>query len=153
MGTPTGEILHLARARKQHLWTADRRRRHGLDAQDDCWLCDQEHAETADHLLANCCFAKELWWSVLSWMSGWTALALFRNLCSFTLGGITSGGCRSRKDGEVWTHLSCSSSGLCGKSVMPVTLIATPLVCMRSKCRSRLTSSSGSVQAPHALVV
>ena len=65
LGTQRVEIFTKL-ALKQRLWTADRRRRHGLDAQDDCWLCDQEHAETADHLLANCCFAKELWWSVLS---------------------------------------------------------------------------------------
>lgn len=53
---------------KQRLWTADRRRRHGLDAHDDCWLCDQEHG-TADHLLVNCSYAKEIWWSILSWMN------------------------------------------------------------------------------------
>jgi len=54
-------------ALKQRLWTADRRRRHGLDAHDICWLCDQEQ-ETADHLLVNCSFAKQIWWNMLSWM-------------------------------------------------------------------------------------
>jgi hypothetical protein len=29
--------------------------------------CDQE-LETTDHLLVNCCFAKEIWWNSLSWM-------------------------------------------------------------------------------------
>jgi hypothetical protein len=52
---------------KQRLWTADRRRRHNLDAHDTCWLCDQEF-ETADHLLANCSSAKQIWWNTLSWM-------------------------------------------------------------------------------------
>ena len=46
---------------------ADRRRRHGLEAHDTCWLCDQE-AETVDHLRVNCSFAKVIWWNLLSWM-------------------------------------------------------------------------------------
>jgi len=54
-------------ALKQRLWTADRRRRHGLDAHDNCWFCDQE-LETTNHMLVNCSFAKEIWWTVLSWM-------------------------------------------------------------------------------------
>jgi len=54
-------------ALKCRLWTADRRRRHGLDAHDECWLCDQE-PETADHLLINCSFAKDIWWNSLSWL-------------------------------------------------------------------------------------
>jgi len=52
-------------ALKRRLWTADRRRRHGLDAHDKCWLCDQE-PETTDHLLINCSFAKTIWWHSLS---------------------------------------------------------------------------------------
>jgi len=54
-------------ALKQRLWTADRRRRHNLDAHDTCWLCDQE-AETVDHMLISCSFAKVIWWNILSWM-------------------------------------------------------------------------------------
>jgi len=54
-------------ALKSRLWTADRRRRHSLDAHDPCWLCDQE-AETVDHLLVNCSFAKIIWWNLTSWM-------------------------------------------------------------------------------------
>ena len=54
-------------ALKQRLWTADRRRRHNLDAHDTCWLCDKE-AETADHMLISCSFAKVIWWNILSWM-------------------------------------------------------------------------------------
>ncbi|TVU29263.1 hypothetical protein EJB05_20822, partial [Eragrostis curvula] len=51
---------------RKRVWTADRRVRHGLDAHVPCWLCDQEN-ETASHLLVNCSFAKEVWWTVLSW--------------------------------------------------------------------------------------
>ena len=49
LGTQRVEIFTKL-ALKQRFWTADRRRRHGLDAHDDCWLCDQEH-ETTDHML------------------------------------------------------------------------------------------------------
>jgi hypothetical protein len=51
-------------ATKGKIWTADRRRRHGLDAHDTCWLCDQE-PETCDHILVNCSYAKQLWWDAL----------------------------------------------------------------------------------------
>ncbi|CAM0152437.1 unnamed protein product [Urochloa decumbens] len=50
---------------KGRLWTADRRRRHNLEAHDTCWLCNQEQ-ETGNHILVNCSFAKEIWWGVLS---------------------------------------------------------------------------------------
>ncbi|WVZ77498.1 hypothetical protein U9M48_025357 [Paspalum notatum var. saurae] len=42
--------------RRRH-WTADRRRRHGLDARELCWLCEGE-PETCDHLLFRCRFAR-----------------------------------------------------------------------------------------------
>jgi hypothetical protein len=47
---------------KGRLWTADRRRRHGLEAHDLCWLCDQEN-ETGDHILLTSKFGNEsdLW--------------------------------------------------------------------------------------------
>ena len=44
----------------RRLWTAVRRRRHGLQANDDCVLCSQE-PETADHLFAACVFTRALW--------------------------------------------------------------------------------------------
>ena len=47
------------------LWTAERRRRHGLQAVDDCALCDQL-PETTDHLLVACVFAREVWQRLLS---------------------------------------------------------------------------------------
>ena len=36
-----------------------------LEARPLCWFCDQE-LESADHILANCSFAREVWWGVLS---------------------------------------------------------------------------------------
>ena len=48
----------------RRLWTAARRRRHGLQANDDCVLCSQE-PETADHLFAACVFTRELWHRLL----------------------------------------------------------------------------------------
>jgi hypothetical protein len=52
-------------ASRRRLWTADRRLRHGLEARSVCWFCDQE-LESADHILTNCSFAREVWWRVLS---------------------------------------------------------------------------------------
>lgn len=42
------------------LWTADRRRRHGLQDSDECNLCAQE-AETRAHLFKSCVMARQLW--------------------------------------------------------------------------------------------
>ena len=55
-------------ALKKRLWTADRRRRHNLDAHDPCWLCDPED-ETVDHLLVCCSYTKVIWWNLISWMN------------------------------------------------------------------------------------
>lgn len=49
--------------RRRH-WTRDRRRRHGLDAQDNCYLCDQD-PESINHIVANCSFSREVWFLVL----------------------------------------------------------------------------------------
>ncbi|CAL5027772.1 unnamed protein product [Urochloa decumbens] len=53
-------------ASKGRIWTADRRRRRGLDAHDTCLMCDQAN-ETPSHLLVSCPLAKEVWWQILSW--------------------------------------------------------------------------------------
>ena len=42
------------------LWTAERRRRHGLRAEAACALCSQ-HDETVDHLLIACVFSRDVW--------------------------------------------------------------------------------------------
>jgi len=46
------------------IWTSDRRRRHGLQDDASCALCDQED-ETADHLLLGCVFTREVWHRLL----------------------------------------------------------------------------------------
>ena len=47
------------------IWTADRRRWHGLEAQEHCLLCDQEK-ETNVHILVHCSFTKQIWWGVMN---------------------------------------------------------------------------------------
>lgn len=49
----------------RRLWTAHRRKKHGLQDGDACVLCDQE-PETCDHLFVACVVARELWASVLA---------------------------------------------------------------------------------------
>jgi hypothetical protein len=49
--------------RRRH-WTGDRRRRHGLDAQASCYLCDQAE-ESIDHIIIECPLARELWFHIL----------------------------------------------------------------------------------------
>lgn len=46
-------------------WTAERRKRHGLQDNDDCALCGQA-PEQIDHLLSSCPMAHEIWWLILS---------------------------------------------------------------------------------------
>ncbi|WVZ83247.1 hypothetical protein U9M48_030415 [Paspalum notatum var. saurae] len=56
-------------AAQNRCWTADRRRRHGLQDDDRCALCDQDQ-ENINHLLLQCVFAREVWFRalrVLSW--------------------------------------------------------------------------------------
>ncbi|RLN30386.1 hypothetical protein C2845_PM05G01240 [Panicum miliaceum] len=45
-------------------WTAERRRRHNLQATDTCILCAQE-SESIAHLLVGCSFSREVWYRVL----------------------------------------------------------------------------------------
>ena len=49
---------------KDRIWTADRRRHRGLTTDTTCRLCDQED-ETADHLLCNCSFTRQVWYALL----------------------------------------------------------------------------------------
>jgi hypothetical protein len=55
-----------------HIWTAERRWRHGLQDSAECALCSQED-ETVDHLLLDCVFARDLWFSTLRSV-GWARL-------------------------------------------------------------------------------
>jgi hypothetical protein len=47
------------------LCTADRRKRHGLQPEAICALCDQAD-ETTDHLLSSCPFTREVWARLLA---------------------------------------------------------------------------------------
>jgi hypothetical protein len=47
---------------KRH-WTNDCRSRHGLEAREECYLCDQA-AESIDHILCYCPFSRELWFNI-----------------------------------------------------------------------------------------
>jgi hypothetical protein len=71
--------------RRRH-WTADRRRRHGLDTHDNCLLCDQE-PDTIDHIVVECSYSRQIWFgaatalgeqthhpptgSILEWWHAW----------------------------------------------------------------------------------
>ena len=56
----------------RRLWTAERRKRHGLQDDDACVLCCQE-PEDADHLLLGCVVARQLWFALLSPL-GWASI-------------------------------------------------------------------------------
>jgi hypothetical protein len=49
----------------RRLWTAERRKRHGLQENDDCALCGQA-PESGDHLFLGCVFTRELWFKLLA---------------------------------------------------------------------------------------
>jgi len=51
-------------ALQERLWTADRRKRHGLQDGDECAFCAQE-AETMPQLLLGCYFARQVWYALL----------------------------------------------------------------------------------------
>ena len=51
-------------AMKRRHWTGDRRARHGLEARELCYLCDQGQ-ETINHIIAVCPFSREVWFYVL----------------------------------------------------------------------------------------
>lgn len=53
----------LCLAAKGRIWTATRRKRHGLQVTDDCNLCGQA-AETVDHLFSHCAYARQVWFQV-----------------------------------------------------------------------------------------
>jgi len=54
-------------------WTADRRKRHGLQDDDTCTLCSQS-PETIDHMLLCCPFSRELWF-LLFHRVGWSTIS------------------------------------------------------------------------------
>lgn len=46
-------------------WTADRRRKRGLETRDLFYLCDQQ-AETIDHIVVDCPSSKQIWHAATS---------------------------------------------------------------------------------------
>lgn len=64
---PLKAKLFLWLASWNRCWTADRLQRRGLPHPDKCPLCDQQ-AETIDHMLHGCVFAREIWTGVLQWI-------------------------------------------------------------------------------------
>ena len=56
----------------EHCWTAARRKKHGLQDDDTCVLCNQS-SETIDHLLIACPFSREIWFNVLRKV-GWESV-------------------------------------------------------------------------------
>ena len=54
-------------------WTAHRRKRHGLQDEDSCVLCNQL-PEMIDHLLISCPFSREIWFKIMRRL-GWETAA------------------------------------------------------------------------------
>jgi len=48
----------------RRLWTSERRKRHGLQDNETCALCDQA-AETGSHLFIGCMFSRQVWFKLL----------------------------------------------------------------------------------------
>jgi hypothetical protein len=48
----------------RRLWASHRRKRHGLQDDDACTLCDQA-AETRSHLFLGCVFSMQVWLALL----------------------------------------------------------------------------------------
>lgn len=116
----------------KRLWTAERRRRHGLQQNDSCALCLQE-SETADHLLVACVFTRELWHRVLVqtgyghlapgentllvewWHAAWTEIpvTLRRGFDSLVL--LTSWTVWKERSRRAFDGISCSLPQVFGK--------------------------------------
>ena len=56
----------------ERCWTAAHRKKHGLQDDDTCVLCDQS-SKTIDHLLIACPFSREVWFNVLQ-KAGWESV-------------------------------------------------------------------------------
>ncbi|CAM0949475.1 unnamed protein product [Alopecurus aequalis] len=63
-GAPLKHKMHMWLLLKNRLWTADRLASRGLQHPPCCPLCCQE-AETAEHLVLQCSFSREVWYHML----------------------------------------------------------------------------------------
>ena len=83
-------------AMKRRHWTGNRRARHGLEAHELCYLCDQGQ-ETIDHIIAVCPFTREVWYYVLQALGqqvppvSQTTLSWWRRLRSVCTGDRRNG--------------------------------------------------------------
>lgn len=57
---PSRVILFFWLALHRRCWTAERRKRHGLQINDSCIMCLQA-SETLDHIVLGCVFSREVW--------------------------------------------------------------------------------------------
>jgi hypothetical protein len=71
----------------ERCWTATRRKRHGLQDDDACALCDQE-PETVSHLLLTCSFSRTVWHLILARI-GMPAITPTRTDQSLATGGYS----------------------------------------------------------------
>ncbi|WVZ79919.1 LOW QUALITY PROTEIN: hypothetical protein U9M48_027442 [Paspalum notatum var. saurae] len=94
-------------AAKDRCWTAERRRRQGLQDNDACALCDQE-SESIDHLLVQCSFARQVWFLVLRALS-WHLLVPESNDTLMVWWSVS----RKKTDRELRPGSSSSSCLLC----------------------------------------
>lgn len=49
----------------RRIWTAERRKRHGFQENDDCALCGQA-PESVEHLFLGCVFTRQIWFNLLA---------------------------------------------------------------------------------------
>jgi len=114
-GTKICQYLTIDMPNLCKIWTNDRRARHGLQAQPECFLCDQAN-KSIDHILTTCLFTREIWFLILS------SLANSHHRCSRQSlhGGGASGPCGMGRRGRAQTHCSSSSLGISGRSGMRV---------------------------------
>lgn len=57
--------LFMYTALHRRTWTAERRKRHRLQEDNTCCLCEQA-PESIEHLILQCPIAKEVWWRLLN---------------------------------------------------------------------------------------
>jgi hypothetical protein len=95
------------------LWTAERRRHHGLQQSASCVLYVQED-KTTDHLLCSCVFAREVWYRHLL-AAGWQALTLSQSETLANWWQHARGGCLVSCVARSILPFS-SPHGTCGRS-------------------------------------
>ena len=123
----------------QRLWTADRRKRHGLQDDDTCILCGQE-TETCDHLLAGCVRPDNSSWQFLRLLA---CLSWYRHpAASWSTGGRPAGSVFNAKYARLstpWCSLWLGSFGRRGTTWLSTGSFATLNSCFRSSHARRKT--------------